>query len=231
MTAFQSVADGVYVRRHRVLDVNSSLILGAEHALLVDTLSTPDEARDLARDVRELTGLPISVVNTHFHFDHTFGNATIADLLGVTEFWAHSSVIETLTTDADEVRAGAHRACLELAPQIAETVRTVELLPPNREVGVTRDLDLGGRTVRLWHPGTAHSPGDLVVLASDVVLAGDLIEEGAPPNTNGADLANWPRVIEAMLPHMTGPVIPGHGAVVDADFARHQALQLAALTN
>lgn len=212
-----------------MLDVNCTLVLGTERALLVDTLSTTDQATELAAAVRSVTTLPVTVVNTHDHFDHTFGNAVIADVLGVDDFWAHPTVIATLLDRPDELRAGARRACARLAPSIADAVGHVELRAPNRPVEATVELDLGGRQVTVWHPGPAHSDGDLVVIAGDVLIAGDLIEEGAPPNTVGSDLANWPLVIDALLPHMAGPVIPGHGAVVDVAFARRQRDEIAAM--
>lgn len=229
MDSFVRISDAVYVLRYPVLDVNCTLIVGRDRALLVDTLSCPSQAVLLADAVRRVTDLPIVVANSHFHFDHTFGNATIARRLGVTDFWAHSTVIDELACRAAEVRAGAYQVCLQLAPDIAEEVRDVEILVPNRTVDVSVDLDLGGLVANLWHPGVAHSAGDLVITVGDVLLAGDLIEEGAPPNTDGSDLDNWPLVIDALIPRMTGPVIPGHGAVVDAEFARRQRNEIAAM--
>jgi len=229
MISFGAVADDVYVLRHPVLDVNSTLILGRRRALLVDTLSCPSQAELLARRVREVTDLPIVAANTHIHFDHTFGNATVAVRLGATDFWAHSTVIDELSRRPAEARASAYQVCLRLAPEIADEVRDVEVLVPNQTVKTEVDIDLGDRVVRLWHPGTAHTDGDLVVIADDVVLAGDLVEEGAPPDTEGADLAGWTRALDTLLPHVTGPVIPGHGAVVDAAFVRRQRDELAAM--
>ena len=47
------------------------LITGSERALLVDTANGYE---DLAEIVRSLTDLPVTVVNTHGHGDHIFGN-------------------------------------------------------------------------------------------------------------------------------------------------------------
>ena len=46
---FTEVADGVYVLRYPVLDVNVTLITADGRALLVDTLSTDRQARALDR--------------------------------------------------------------------------------------------------------------------------------------------------------------------------------------
>lgn len=230
MAAFREIANDVHVLRYPVLDVNCTLIVGDRTALLVDTLSCPSQARELAAGVRGITDLPVTVANTHFHFDHTFGNSTIAEILGARAFWAHDTVIDTMRDEAAHLASRAYRTCLELAPAIAEEVYTTPLHVPNRPVTTTADIDLGGRTVRLWHPGPAHSPGDLVVIADEVFVAGDLIEEGAPPSIEGSDLANWPDVIDTLLPYMTGLVVPGHGDIVDAEFARDQGRFLARLS-
>ena len=47
------------------------LITGSERALLADTANG---CEDLAEIVRSLTDLPVTVVNTHGHGDHIFGN-------------------------------------------------------------------------------------------------------------------------------------------------------------
>ena len=75
---FAEVADRVYVLRYPVLDVNVTLVVGEGAALLVDTLSTPAQAAELRAAARRVTSQPWVIVNTHHHFDHTFGNATLA---------------------------------------------------------------------------------------------------------------------------------------------------------
>jgi glyoxylase-like metal-dependent hydrolase (beta-lactamase superfamily II) len=60
---------------------------------------------------------------------------------------------------------------------------------------------------------------------ADVLLAGDLVEQGAPP-AYGADCwpLEWPDTLET-LGQMTRPctvVVPGHGAPVDQAFVQDQ---------
>ena len=74
-TGWQEVADGVFVRRHRALDLNCGLVLGDGACLVIDTRSHLGEAADLVAAVRAVTPHPWTVVNTHAHYDHCFGNA------------------------------------------------------------------------------------------------------------------------------------------------------------
>ena len=223
MNGFAAIAPGIGVRRCPVLDVNSVLVVGGRRALLVDTLSCPSQARPLAEAVRTVTSLPVLVANTHAHFDHVFGNATIAETLGAEQFWAHRNTVNALRDGRDTVNRDAWRVCRRLAPGIAEEVLRTRVLPPDRPVDDSVDLDLGGRRVRLWHPGPAHTSGDLVGIVDGVFLAGDLVEEGAVPDTDGSDVDGWITALNRLLPLMTGPVVPGHGAVVDRGFVAAQA--------
>ncbi|OMQ14135.1 MBL fold metallo-hydrolase, partial [Modestobacter sp. VKM Ac-2676] len=111
----------------------------------------------------------------------------------------------------------------------AELVATAPLDPPDHLVDGSAVLDVGGRPVTLAHLGRGHTDGDLVVAVDDVVFAGDLVEEGAPPAMEDAFPLEWPGTLTALLDLVRGPVVPGHGAVVDAGFVRAQRDDLARL--
>jgi Zn-dependent hydrolases, including glyoxylases len=94
------VADRVYVRRHKSMDLNVSLIVGEGACLVVDTRATEKEGQDLVEAVRTVTPHPWVVVNTHFHFDHTFGNS----LFRPAEIWGHRRCAEQLIEDGERMR-------------------------------------------------------------------------------------------------------------------------------
>jgi glyoxylase-like metal-dependent hydrolase (beta-lactamase superfamily II) len=85
LSSFVEVARDVYVLRYPQLDVNATLVLGDGAALLVDTLASPAQAAELAEAARKVTADPWAIVNTHHHFDHCLGNATLAS----GQVWAH----------------------------------------------------------------------------------------------------------------------------------------------
>jgi glyoxylase-like metal-dependent hydrolase (beta-lactamase superfamily II) len=73
---FDQLADGVYRRRYESLDLNVGVVLGEEGALIVDTRASHVEADELLDELRTLTSLPVRwVIDTHWPWDHTFGNA------------------------------------------------------------------------------------------------------------------------------------------------------------
>lgn len=224
MMSFNEIAAGVYVLRYPVLDVNSTLIVGDGEALIVDTLSTADQARILLDAVRRVTPHPLRVVNTHEHFDHCFGNATVVDVAAVTEVWAHAFTADQLREHSGRLIRDAYSRYAADEPELAAGLAEVTVWPPNRTVRAAATLDVGGRQVQLRHLGRGHTAGDLVVLVPDarVVVAGDLVEEGAPPAFEDSYPLEWPTTLVELLRHCDGPVVPGHGAVVDSAFVQVQ---------
>ncbi|MFY1637783.1 MBL fold metallo-hydrolase [Solwaraspora sp. WMMB335] len=229
---FVEVADRVYVLRRHLLDVNSTLIVGDTAALVVDTGATAADATELVAAARRLTGRPWSVVNTHHHFDHCFGNRTVAGDPPA-EVWAHQEAARLLRRPVEVIRAEAYQEMAASHPRLAERLNQAAVHPPDRTVTRTATVDLGGRTAQLWHPGRGHTIGDLVVHVpdADVLIAGDLVEQGAPPTFDDAYPLEWPDTVAEMLRRL-GPasvVVPGHGACVDAAFVQAQHTDLVAL--
>src|SRR6185436_6395292 len=68
-------ADGVYLATGGT-GSQSCVVVNDQDVLLFDVGSTPAGARALVEDVKRITDKPIrTVVNSHFHYDHAFGNA------------------------------------------------------------------------------------------------------------------------------------------------------------
>jgi glyoxylase-like metal-dependent hydrolase (beta-lactamase superfamily II) len=224
MTVLREIAAGVHVLRQPLLDVNATLVVGGEAALVVDTLSTVGQAKDLLAAVRRVTPLPLVVVNTHHHFDHTFGNVVFA--AEGSPIWSHE---EAAALIGPALRS---RAVLE-HPDLAADLAGVAPTPPTDLVRTLARLDLGARPVELHHFGRGHSIGDLAVVVpdADAIVAGDLIEQSGPPQFDDAYPLDWPDTVAALLAVLTpqSQVVPGHGAVVDRRFVRAQHEQLAAL--
>lgn len=226
---FVEVADRVWVTRQEWLDVNVTLIGGEAGLLVVDTHASSLAARGVIDEIHALGVGPVTaVVNTHEHFDHTFGNNTfLREYAGV-------PVHATEEAAARTIESGERVKELYLAeaddPHGPE-VRATEIVPATETFSSARVLDLGDRQVELVHPGRGHTGGDLVVRVpdADVLLAGDLVEESGPPNY-GADSfpLDWPLSIDLVLGLLTAAtvVVPGHGAVADRDFVIAQRADL-----
>lgn len=222
-SGWAEVADRVYVRRHASLDLNVTLLVGEGACLVVDTRASEVQGADLAAAVRTVTPHPWVVVNTHHHFDHTFGNAAFRP----GAIWGHRRAAECLAAEGVAMRDRIAGRAGELAGEIAAS----RIDPPDQLVDDVATLSVGGRPVRLRYLGRGHTDNDLVIELPDagLVVAGDLVEEGAPPQFASAYPLDWPGTLDAVAELVTGAVIPGHGAVVDKAFVLAQRAEHAVL--
>ncbi|MEU8184504.1 MBL fold metallo-hydrolase [Micromonospora sp. NPDC049044] len=231
-TGFVEVADRVHVLREPLLRVNVTLVVGADEALLVDTLSSAAQATELAAAVRAVTDRPLTIVNTHHHYDHCFGNAVLAGD-PPRPVYAHELAATALRTDPQRLRREAYAELREEHPALAAELADTPLLAPTHTVHTETSLDLGGRRVLLRHPGRGHTDADLVVHVpdADLLVAGDLVEQSGPPAFEDAYPLKWPDAVADLLRLTTSRtvVVPGHGELVDVDFVRAQHADLVKL--
>ena len=203
----------MFTRHFDFFDQQIGVVLGGREVLLVDTRSTPVQAREIVADLRELTRDPVSVVvDTHWHFDHTFGNSVFRPAA----IWGHVCAAEQLRREGEAAR----REVAEGVPALAADVAEVVIDPPEHTFDDRATIQLGDRVVELSYHGRGHTDGDIAVLVPDagVLFAGDLIEEGSPPSFGDSFPLDWPATLERLLPLATGVVVPGHGAISDRDF-------------
>ena len=228
MAEFAEVAERVWVARHEWFDVNVTLVGGDRGLLAVDTHASATAARQVLEDVRRLgAGEVVGVVNTHEHFDHTFGNGVFRSAYGAIPIHAHETAAERTIAAGERIK-GLYRADPTDPPDPhRDEVLETEILPADTTFSSAVSLDLGDRLVELVHPGRGHTGGDLVVRIPDVdaVLAGDLVEESAAPGFGGDCYPlEWPLALDIVLGLTTSAtvVVPGHGAPVDRDFVEEQ---------
>lgn len=218
---WEELAEGVYRTRLPFLDVTVGAVAADYGVLLIDCGTNLVEAEAIADDVRELTGRNVShVVMTHNHFDHILGSAGFKHAVS----YAAPPVAAALDGGLAALCAEALRYGAD-PDQVAAAGRAVR--PPDQLVWDV-DIDLGGRSARVRHPGRGHTDHDLIVVIPGdpkVVFCGDLVEQSADPAVgDDAEPTAWPATIDRVLA-MGGAdavYVPGHGAVVDAAFLRRQ---------
>ncbi len=216
---WRAVREGVYVATLEPAAVNCGLVVGTDAALLVDTGSSPEQGAALRASIAALTDIPLRhVLVTHHHWDHAYGLGAFGDL----ETIGHDSLLTSLTSE--QARADA----------VAQGLDPDQIALPSATLRIIGARDLGGLYVEIGHFGAAHTPGDLSVLVpgARVLFAGDLVENGAPPQVDETtSLKGWPAAMEALLTLCRDDtiVVPGHGDLVDAHYVAWQRAGLAAI--
>ncbi|GEL25434.1 MBL fold metallo-hydrolase [Pseudonocardia sulfidoxydans NBRC 16205] len=223
------VGDGVLARRHEELDLTTGLVVGGERALVVDTAGDAAQGARLYAAVREVTALPLVVAITHAHFDHCFGTGAFPP----GSVHAHPRCRAAIGRTAAAQREEWTRYYRDRGEDAtAETLAATDPPLPDATVDPERVLDLGDRTVTLLHPGRGHTDHDVVAVAGDVVVAGDLIEQGAPPDFGDAVVADWPATVTRLLALGVTTFVPGHGDAMsrpEVEAQRDGLTQVAAL--
>ena len=220
------------MRRHAELDLNCGLVVGDGACLVVDTRSHLGEAADLIAAVRTVTPHPWTVVNTHAHYDHCFGNAAFRPA----PIWGSRGCAADLAATGEHQRRRRRRG--SCATRATTGRRTWWRRPRStRRTTWSTTSPCSTSAAARWRcasSAAATPTRDLVVEVEDdgdgtVVFAGDLVEEGAPPAFDDAFPAEWPATLGRLHALARGPVVPGHGAVVDAAFVGAQREELLAV--
>lgn len=234
------VRPGIYqaVRRRAIAPDRAVVIVNDSDVVIVDATASAAAACALIADVRQLTPKPIrTVINTHFHFDHSDGNEVFPSNV---EIIAHENarqpiasgesvsgravefitslinpLMMSLTRQADTAKNPARRDSLREQARgwqedLAAIHRTVPT-PPTRTVSHELTLVHSPREIRLLYVGRGHTAGDLVVfLPSDrIVITGDLLQTDVPYMGDGY-FPEWISSLDSLKKLDFDIVIPGH---------------------
>jgi cyclase len=189
-------------------EANAGFIVMDDAVLVVDTHMVPGAARELIAKIREITPLPVRyVVNTHWHPDHTHGNASYRDAFGTnTTFISHQTTRDDIATLGVEILARN----LPKNAALAE----VELVLPNLTFSRELNLHTNDRRIQLLFFGRGHTRGDIVVYLPDDELAfvGDLVTGGPPFARDGYPFA-WIATLQSLQQLDIQTIVSGHGKI------------------
>jgi glyoxylase-like metal-dependent hydrolase (beta-lactamase superfamily II) len=223
---WQEVGADIFRIRYQRLDQNIGAIVTADGVVVVDSRSDHLDADELRSDLARLTPKPVRwLVNTHMHWDHTFGNSRFPEATIVGHTTCRRRLLEDGVARRDRLAAEPWPYD-GVKPAFGEVViRAPEVTFDNEAI-----IAPGGREISLRHPGRGHTDCDIVLMVDDTCFSGDLLEEGAPPAFGDSHPREWPgtlAVVEGWLDRST-TIIPGHGDLVDIAFLRAQAAEIAA---
>ena len=194
---------------------NIGASVGDDGIVMVD-----DEVEPLVEQamvaLRSISDKPVKfVINTHYHGDHTGGNAYFQKLAPII---AHENVRKRLESSGISGNGGSMHEEVNPAPAVAVPKLTFE-----HEV----TLHLNGENIRVVHFPAAHTDGDAIVFLSpaNFVHMGDIfVTYGFPfiDINSGGSIDGMIDAVEKVIAQVPPDVkiIPGHGPVSTLDDLR-----------
>lgn len=198
---------------------NITLAVAGNGVIMVDGQFAPLHDK-IAAAIAAITKQPVRfLVNTHYHGDHTGGNAGFAaDGVGIV---SHENVRKRLAAGTTNGLTGA------------KTAPAVEAALPGKTYGKAMTLKLKGRAAQLRHAPHAHTDGDTFVWFADanVLSTGDIVSVGGRyPNidfANGGHINGMVAAVDSYikLSNEQTKVVPGHGPLLNkADLVEYRAM-------
>src|SRR5436309_6221800 len=240
---FEKVAEGIYyATASGTMNVgaNSPIIVTDDEAIVIDSQITPAAARALVADLKAVTSKPVRyVVDSHYHYDHSFGNQVFpsdVQVIGhdntrrrmLTNVMEQYTFLNSVQPVPARVEALKQRIAQETDPQqkatlerqvanslaYLEQVKEVKVTPPNLTFDQTMTLYRGGREMRLLYLGRGHTDTDVVVFLprERIVCTGDLMES-VVSYMGDSYPEEWIGTLERLKSLDFDTVIPGHGVV------------------
>jgi glyoxylase-like metal-dependent hydrolase (beta-lactamase superfamily II) len=200
----ERIAESVYLfTSEEYAQVNAGAVIGPEWSVLIDTLASPQETRQIRDFVERRLGSPVRyVVNTHYHADHTLGTCLFPGAIVI----SHALCREFLDTRGRDALARARDQNRDL--------RDMEVVLPQAvfdEGGLS--LRVGRRVLQLL-PLAGHSRDGIgvLVLEDRVLFSGDAMMP--IPYLVDGDLDEMLESLKRLPRLKLENLIQGHGEVV-----------------
>jgi cyclase len=187
--------------------VNAVAFFGAGATVLVDPFVSPVQAAELGALLGARDPSPVThVILTHHHTDHALGAGHFA--AQGAEVIAHPEAAARMAKEHPPLIAARRKD-----PEVAVLFESAEPYAPSRLVRDSLAFEAGGLRFDVFHPGHAHTPGDLCVYVPSlgVLVSGDLVSTGYHPNLEDADVAGLRRALRSLLSLPFWTLVPGHG--------------------
>jgi cyclase len=244
------LADGIYEIRHpdapdTFPQSNTTVIIGDKSVLVVDSALLPSTAREDIAQIRQWTDKPVTyLLNTHWHFDHTLGNASYAAAFPGIQIVAtrqtqrtvadyNPGVVARYPSRAERFqkilesgknpdgrplsegeRKDYERSLAGLAPVVAEFRNAVQV-PPNVAFDRELSIDLGNRPAEIRFLGRGNTAGDAIAyLPKEKILITGDLLVHPVPYLFGGFPVDHARTLRAMAELDAQTIVPGHGEIL-----------------
>jgi glyoxylase-like metal-dependent hydrolase (beta-lactamase superfamily II) len=185
--------------------INSTVIVGDNGVILVDSGGSDEVGRHIAAAVRRITDKPVThVVNTHHHGDHYLGNVAFEGATFISSEMCRKMVLDTGHEWLGIMERDIGHKLPGTRPLAAEVTYGA---------GTRTEAFIHGVRVVFWVPPGSHTIGDLLVHLPDdkVLVAGDVLVSRIVPTLQDGFLRNWIQALDEIQTLDVEYFIPGHG--------------------
>ncbi|MCA9726815.1 MAG: metallo-beta-lactamase [Candidatus Eisenbacteria bacterium] len=160
---------------------------------------------------RALSPVRVVAINTHFHLDGTGGN-DVFHQEGV-EIWASKLTRDLQITEGPNVLAESLQYFG--TPELKDRVLRSHVVPAEHAFPLEdgKVFDFSGESVRVFFPGPAHSPDNVVVYfpGRKLLFGGCMIKPETLGYLRDANIAEWATSARRLRRFDADVVVPGHG--------------------
>lgn len=196
------------------LGSNNSIICTREGVVLIDLPHRPSDAIRWRRTA-ESCGHVVYLLNTDHHIDHTLGN-----------FFLPGTVVSHAVTRERLINAAPERDYIDKLLDVIDPAGKVLMdgysprLPQITYTG-QMTINIGGLDFEFTHlPGHTRNSSLIYLRQQKIAFTGDLICEAGLPAFIEADTFAWIEAVRHIEAMDIRYIVPGHGKVCDASFAK-----------
>lgn len=201
----------------------NSVLIDAPHGLILVDSGRHNEHQHAILAFAKARRKPVAaIVNTHWHLDHSGGNAEIRAAFPSVPLLASMAIEGALRGFLPKSRAGAEaflksgEASAAIREDIALDFAAMDdpaSLRPTAPVTADRPMKLAGRKIDVHLAPFAATEGDVWLLdrKSGTLMAGDLVVAAAP-YFDTACPEGWRKALDEIAAQDFRTLIPGHGA-------------------
>ncbi|MQA10264.1 MAG: MBL fold metallo-hydrolase [Pseudonocardiaceae bacterium] len=191
---------------------NCGIFVGRTGALLVDTVFTVSRARALSKTLAGLTDKRVhTIVNTHHHGDHTYGNFAFPDAVVIGHQRCREAVLAT-GLETTKWFPGVDFGEIRVMPPFVTFQDSLTVYCDDYRVELRAT------------EAPAHTNNDITAWVEELGLlfAGDLVFHGGTPFVVMGSIEGLKRSLRSLQEYGASTIVPGHGTLCGPEVIRDQ---------
>ncbi len=186
---------------------NPAFVTAGDQVIAVDACATERRTRLFRDAIAHISAQPVrTLINTHAHLDHTFGNYLFAEDAVIV---GHANCRAEILHDAPQLPDRAR----QMFPSVEWGA--IEVVAPSVTFQDRLSLYAGELELQLIYVSPAHTNTDAIVWLPErkLVIAGDIVFHKGTPFALMGSVAGWLDALDRIRALGAETIIPGHGPV------------------